>query len=76
MKAHLTADNEKLIATLEEGACLIADSSLGMVEQLIAANVTADELTVTDWNVDIDHAPTSGQIIAIKYALMKHFKQD
>lgn len=71
MKAHLSIDHEELIANLENGDRLVADTSADMAEQLIIAGVTADELTATAWEVDIEHAPMVGQLVAIKFALRK-----
>lgn len=69
MKAHLSLNVGGLVAQLESGERIVAGNSLKMAEQLRLAGVTADSLTVTDWKTDPDHAPTSGQIIAVKAAL-------
>jgi len=70
MKAHLSlGDNGNLVAKLENGERLIAANSQKMAEQLRLAGVATDSLTVTDWKTDPDHAPMSGQIIAVKAAL-------
>lgn len=69
MKAHLSGDNGGLIAKLETSDRIVAGNAHNMAEQLRLAGVTADSLTVTDWKADPDHAPTSGQIIAVKAAL-------
>lgn len=70
MKAHLSlGDNGGLIAQLETGERIVAVNAHKMAEQLRLAGVTADSLTVIDWKTDPDHAPMSGQIIAIKAAL-------
>lgn len=77
-KAHLSisAWDGHLIAELESGVQLIADTSEQMAEQLILAGVTAEDLTVTDWKEDIDHAPLTGTIIAIYFALRSYIKRD
>lgn len=71
VKAHLSLSgwNGHLIAELESGVQLVADTSEKMAEQLTLAGVTAENLTVTSWKEDIDHAPSSGASIAIKFAL-------
>lgn len=69
MKAHLSLNAGGLIAQLEIGGRIVAGNAHKMAEQLRLAGVTADSLTATDWKTDPDHAPTSGQIIAIKAAL-------
>lgn len=72
MKAHLTlGEHGGLIAQLETGERIVANS-INMVVQLHLAGVTAESLTVSDWKTDLDHAPMSGQIIAIKAALRKY----
>ena len=72
MKAHLSlGDNGNLVAKLENGERLIAANSQKMAEQLRLAGVATDSLTVTDWKTDPDHAPMSGQIIAVKAALRR-----
>lgn len=69
MKAHLSLNAGGLIAQLEIGGRIVAGNAHKMAEQLRLAGVTADSLTATDWKTDPDHAPTSGQIIAVKAAL-------
>lgn len=70
MKAHLALGNVGgLIAQLETGEHIVAGNAHTMAEQLRLAGVTADSITATDWKTDPDHAPTSGQIIAVKAAL-------
>lgn len=69
MQAHLSLNAGGLIAQLEIGGRIVAGNAHKMAEQLRLAGVTADSLTVTDWKTDPDHAPTSGQIIAVKAAL-------
>lgn len=69
MKAHLSLNAGGLVAQLESGERIVAGNSLKMAEQLLLAGVTADSLTTTDWRTNPDHAPTSGQIIAVKAAL-------
>ena len=73
VKAHLSLSgwNGHLIAELDSGVQLVATTSEKMAEQLILARVTAENLTVTSWKDDMDHAPASGTIIAIKEALTK-----
>lgn len=70
-KAHLSLSewNGHLIADLESGVQLVATTTEKMVEQLIQAGITEENLSVTNWKVDIDHAPSNGVIIAIKLAL-------
>jgi hypothetical protein len=60
-----------LIAELDSGVQLVADTSEKMAEQLILAGVAADELTATSWKEDRDHALASGTIMAVKFALTK-----
>lgn len=71
MKAHLSLGNAGgLIAQLETGERILAGgNALKLAGQLRLAGVTSDSLTVTEWKTDPDHAPTSGQIIAVKAAL-------
>lgn len=70
MKAHLSlGDNGNLIALLESGDRILVANACKMADQLQLAGVTADSLTVADWKTDPDHAPLSGQIIAVKAAL-------
>lgn len=73
VKAHLSLSgwDGHLIAELESGVQLVGDTSEKMAEQLILAGVTAENLTVTSWKDDMDHAPASGTISAIKAALTK-----
>ena len=77
-KAHLSLSgwNRHLIAELESGIQLVAATSEEMAEQLIQAGVTAENLSVTSWKDDMDHAPPSGAIIAIKLALRSGIKPD
>lgn len=72
-KAHLSLSgwNGHLVAELETGAKLTATTCENMAEQLIRAGVTSENLTVTSWKDDMDHAPSSTEIIAIKFALRK-----
>jgi len=69
MKAHLSLNAGGLIAQLETGERIVAVDARKLAEQLRLAGVTADSLTVTNWKTDLDHAPTSGQIISVKAAL-------
>jgi hypothetical protein len=71
VKAHLSLSgwNGHLIAELESGIQLVATTSEQMAKQLTLAGVTVEELTVTNWKEDMDHAPSSGAIVAIKSAL-------
>jgi len=70
MKAHLSiTDNDELFAQLETGERILTNDTRKLAEQLHLAGVTPESLTVTCWKTDPDHAPTSGQIIAIKAAL-------
>jgi len=70
MKAHLTlSENGNLIAKLETGERILCSDAHKMAEQLRLAGVTADELNVTNWKTDPDHAALSGQVIAVKAAL-------
>ncbi len=72
MKALLSLSEQgHMVALLETGKRIVARDSREMVEQLRLAGVSADELTVTDWKIDYDHAPLSGQIVAIKAALRR-----
>jgi hypothetical protein len=72
MKAHLSlSEHGNLVAVLETGERILAADSQKMAEQLRLAGVTAESLTVADWKADPDHAPMSGQIVAIKSALHK-----
>lgn len=70
MKAHLSVtDNDELFAQLETGERILTNDTHKLAEQLRLAGVTPESLTVTCWKTDPDHAPTSGQIIAVKAAL-------
>lgn len=70
MKAHLSiTDNDELFTQLETGERILTNDTHKLAGQLRLAGVTADSLTATDWKTDPDHAPTSGQIIAVKAAL-------
>lgn len=70
MNAHFSLGNSGgLIAQLETGERIVADNARKLGGLLCLAGVTADSLTVTDWKTDPCHAPTSGQIIAVKAAL-------
>jgi len=70
MKAYLALGNAGgLFAQLETGGRIVAGNAHTMAEQLRIAGVTADSLTAIDWKTDPDHAPTSGQIIAVIAAL-------
>ncbi|MDP1872047.1 MAG: hypothetical protein Q8K61_10540 [Gallionella sp.] len=71
MDAHLslTAWDGNLVAVLESGERIESDDAYNLAEKLRLAGVTAESLTVTDWKTDLDHAPSSGEIITIKFAL-------
>lgn len=71
--AHLslTQWDGNLVAVLESGERIESDDAENLAEQLWLAGVTADSLTVTNWKTDPDHAPASGQIIAIKFSMRK-----
>ena len=72
MKAILSlSDQGSLIAQLETGEHIVAGDSFKLAEQLRLAGVAADDLSVADWKTDPDHAPMSGQIVAIKAALRR-----
>ena len=70
MKAHLTLnDTGVLVAQLETGERIVATDSRTLAEQLHLTGVTAESLTVANRKEDPDHAPTSGQLVAIRAAL-------
>lgn len=71
-KAHLSlSDQGELVAEIETGKRIVTADAIDMANELCFAGVTAESLTVTDWKTDPDHAPSSGQIIAIKFVLRK-----
>lgn len=71
MKAHLSISGwlGDLYADLETGERIVENNPAKLAEQLRAAGVTANSLTVTDFKTAPDHAPTTGQIIAMKALL-------
>lgn len=73
MKAHLFSDQwgGTLIAQIETGERIEASDPVKLAEQLRLAGVTAEELTVTRWTDNLEHAPATGHVIAIKSALHK-----
>lgn len=77
VKAHLSLSgwNGHLIADLETGVKLTAGSGEDMAEQLILAGIFLENLTVTSWKDDVDHAPSGSEIIAIKSALNAYEKK-
>lgn len=77
VKAHLSLSgwNGHLIVALETGAKLTAESGEDMAKQLILAGIFSENLTVTSWKDDVDHAPSGREIIAIKSALNAYEKK-
>jgi hypothetical protein len=77
VKAHLSLSgwNGHLIVALETGAKLTAESGEDMAKQLILAGIFSENLTVTSWKDDVDHAPSGSEIIAIKSALNAYEKK-
>jgi hypothetical protein len=75
--AHLSLSgwSGHLIADLETGAKLTAESGEDMAKQLILAGIFSENLTVTSWKDDVDHAPSGSEIIAIKSALNAYEKK-
>lgn len=73
MKAHLFSAQwgGALVAQLETGERIEDSDPDKLAEQLRLAGVTAEELTVTRWTVDLEQAPATGHVIAIKSALHK-----
>ena len=71
VKAHLSLSgwNGHLIVELETGAKLVAETGEDMAKQLILAGIFTENLTLTSWKDDVDHAPSGSEIIAIKSAL-------
>lgn len=71
VKAHLSLSgwNGHLIVELETGVKLVAETGEDMAKQLILAGIFSENLTVTSWKDDVDHAPSGSEIVAIKSAL-------
>ena len=51
------------------GANLTSESGEDMAKQLILSGIFSENLTVTSWKDDVEHAPSGSAIIAIKSAL-------
>jgi len=73
MKAHLfsTKWGGALVAQLETGERIETGDPVKLAEQLRLAGVTVEDLTVTRWTDDLEQAPATGHVIAIKSALHK-----
>lgn len=60
-----------LCATLPDGQTLVHDDVTALAEALYRRGFRADTVQSLDWHVDLDHAPSSSEKIALKVTLRR-----
>lgn len=72
MKARVYLKGKMLYADLESGLQLSHVDAVALADRLWSHDVKHHELNLVDWHEDPDHAPLSGQKIAIHSRLRLH----
>jgi len=65
-------DDDQLVAELATGMRFSHVDAVCLADWLWQQGVTASEVLITDWHQDKDHAPGSGQRIAVYQRLRLH----